>query len=107
MELGSFSGLLEALDANEAEVFAFLVGCCELARLGALHPILEGDSFSPIQWGSWRDIHPWRLVDWVEEVQDLSRHMNAYFHHILRQANALADGLAREGVFRSFVSFDV
>ena len=43
----------------------------------------------------------------MEEVQDISRRLGASFHHILREANAVADSLAREGVFRSSVSFDV
>lgn len=40
-------------------------------------------------------------------AQALLRQLNASFHHVLREANVLADGIAGEGVFRSFVSFDV
>ena len=32
--------------------------------------ILEGDSFSVIQWCS-SSSYPWRLADWVEEVKDI------------------------------------
>ena len=68
------------------------------------NPILEGDSFSAIQWGSGKASHPWRLADWVEEVQGILRHVAAYFHHFVREANDMADAFAREGVFCSSVS---
>lgn len=87
-------------------MFALLVGCWELLKLGALLAIIDGDSFSSIQWGSWKISHPWRLTNWVEEAQDISSQHEASFHHILREANATADGLAKDGVFRDSVSFD-
>ena len=68
--------------------------------------ILEGDSLSVIQWCSGSSSYPWRLADWAE-VQDISRRLGATFNHILRGANALANSLAREGVFNSTLSFDV
>ena len=46
--LVSFSGPMYCLDANEAEVYALLVGCHELRSLGDLKAIIEGDSFSAI-----------------------------------------------------------
>ena len=98
---------MDPSDANEAELFALLIGCRELRRFGCLNPILERDSFSSIQWGSGKAIHPWRLADWVEEVQDISSLLGASFHHVLREANNMVDGLAREGVFRTSISLDV
>ena len=71
-------------DANETEVFALLIGCWELLRMGTFNPILEGDSLFAIQWGSGKAIQPWRLADWVEEVQDISRQAEAFFIHIHR-----------------------
>lgn len=80
---------MELLYANEAEIFALLVGCHELCRVGGQNTILEGDSFSVIHWGLWNTFYPWRMVsDWVEEVHDM------------------ADGLAKEGVFHSSICFD-
>ena len=98
---------MDSSDANEAELFALLIGCRELRRIGGLNPIFEDDSFSSVQWGSGEAIHPWRLADWVEEVQVISSLLDASFHHILREANTMADGLAREGVFHTSSSFDV
>ena len=50
--------------------------------------------------------HLWRLANWVEEVQDISKRWGASFHHIVREANVVADSLAREGGFRSSIYFD-
>ena len=66
--LRSFSGPVYCLDANEAKVYALLVGCCELRSMGGCKAITEGDSFSAIQWGSGKIPYPWRLANWVEEV---------------------------------------
>ena len=48
-----------------------------------------------------------RLAGWVEEVQDISRKLGSIFNNIVREANVLADDLAREGAFHSSISFDV
>lgn len=64
----SFSGPMESQDASEAEVFALLINCLELARFICFHPILEGDSFLVSQWGLGRAIHLWRLANRVAEV---------------------------------------
>ena len=56
--LRTFSGPVFCLDANEAKVYALLVGCHELRSLGGCKTIIEGDSFSSIQWGSGKIFHP-------------------------------------------------
>ena len=43
----------------------------------------------------------------MEEVQDISKQLGATFHHVLREANILADDLTKEGVIQSSISFDV
>ena len=40
---------MDSLDADEAEVYALLIGCREFERIGGSHPIIEGDSFLAIQ----------------------------------------------------------
>ena len=80
----NFSGPVNSLDADEAEVFALPIGCRQLLRVGFLNPFL-GDSFLAIQWGSGKAIHPWRLGDWVEEVQDILRQTRASSNHFLRE----------------------
>lgn len=47
--LCSYSGSVDCLDSNGAEVFAMLMECCELLKLGTTNVIIEGDSFSSIQ----------------------------------------------------------
>lgn len=59
--------------------------------------IIEGDPYSTIQWGSGKVKCPWQLADWVEEVYIIARQLKCTFHHVLREANDLAHGLAREG----------
>ena len=58
----SFSGLLEAQDADEVEVFALLVGCHKLCQMGCFNAVLEGYHFLAIQWGSNNSSYPWRLA---------------------------------------------
>ena len=47
----SFSVPVDALDANEAEMFAMLAGCWELLRRGCNLSIIEGDFFYVMQQG--------------------------------------------------------
>eukprot|EP00268_Persea_americana_P013257 TRINITY_DN15784_c0_g1_i2.p1 TRINITY_DN15784_c0_g1~~TRINITY_DN15784_c0_g1_i2.p1 ORF type:complete len:105 (-),score=25.66 TRINITY_DN15784_c0_g1_i2:76-390(-) len=75
-------GPMDSMDANEAEVYALLIGSHELEKIGGSHHIIEGDSTSAIQWASGKATYPWRIADWAEEVQDLSRKTGASFRHI-------------------------
>ena len=76
---------MDCLDANEVQVFALLIGCRQLLQLGVCNPILEGDFFFQLFSGVLgKASHPWRLAVWVEEVQDISRQVEASFHHIVR-----------------------
>jgi hypothetical protein len=40
-------------------------------------------------------------------VQDISSRLGASFHHFFREANVMANALAKEGVFRTSILFDV
>lgn len=100
------SGPVSSLDSNGAEVYALLVGCCELRMLGGYNTIFGGGSFSAIQWCLGKSPFPWRLADLVEEVQDILSQLRASFNHILCEANNMADGLAWEGVFWLHILFD-
>ena len=77
------------------EVYALLVGCRELWKLGGYKEIIEGDSFSAIQWASRKPPFQWRC------------NIEASFNHIPRVANAMADGLARDEVLRLNIPFNV
>lgn len=85
-----------------------LVGC-KLRKIDAFNESVESDSFSAIQWESGKSKCPWRLANWVEEVLCIARRLKCTFKHILREANEVADSLAREGasfvVCGYFVSF--
>lgn len=73
----NFPEPVSSMDSNGAKVFALLVVCHELLKLGGYNAIIEGDPFSTIQWGLVKSSFPWRLVDWVKEEQDISSQMNA------------------------------
>lgn len=68
-------------------MYALLVGCRELLKLGGLLAIIEGDSFSAIQWGLRKTSYPWKLADWVKAAHDISSQLSASFRHILWEAN--------------------
>ncbi|XXG42545.1 hypothetical protein AAC387_Pa01g2800 [Persea americana] len=103
----NYYGPVNSMNANAAEVYAMLIGCHELLSLGGYNAIIEGDSYSAIQWGSGKASHPWTLTDLVEEVKDIDKQLGASFHHIHREANVMADALAKEGVLCSSILFDV
>lgn len=54
----SLSGPIDCQNANKAEFFAMLMGCCEVRKFEASNAIIEGDYFSAIQWGSCRSKYP-------------------------------------------------
>ena len=56
MLLETFLDLWGSTDANEAEVYSLLIGCCELERIGGSHPNIDGHSFLAIQCGSGKAI---------------------------------------------------
>lgn len=96
-----------SLSANEVEVYALLIGCREFFSSESINVVIEGGSYSAIQWGSGEASISWRLLDCVEEMQDISRRLGSSFHHIFREANVMADALAKGGVFRTSILFDV
>lgn len=46
--MNNFLGPVNSLDANCDEVYALLVGCQKLRKLGGYNAIIEGESFSAI-----------------------------------------------------------
>lgn len=49
--------------------------------------------------------YPWKLADWKEEVLQILSQLRYSCYHILRVANEIADGLAREGAPSKFSFF--
>eukprot|EP00268_Persea_americana_P043745 TRINITY_DN4402_c0_g1_i3.p1 TRINITY_DN4402_c0_g1~~TRINITY_DN4402_c0_g1_i3.p1 ORF type:complete len:237 (+),score=33.87 TRINITY_DN4402_c0_g1_i3:165-875(+) len=103
----NYYGPVDSMNTHAAKVYAMLIDCRELLSLGSYNTINEGDSHSTIQWGSGKASHPWNSTDWVEEVQDIAKQLGASFHHVHREANVMANALAKEGVLRSSILFDV
>lgn len=100
--LCSYFGPINCVDSNGVDIFAMLMGCRELRKLEGHNAIIEGDPFSAIQWGLGKSTCPWKFADWVKEVHQISSKLGCSFHHILREANAIADRIAREGAFNLF-----
>lgn len=36
--------------------------------------------------------YPWKITDWIEEIDQISSHLVVNFHHNQREANDIADG---------------
>lgn len=77
-----------------------LMGCHGMCKLEGYNVMIEGDSFSAIQWGSGKSRCPWRVADCVVEIHQISTRLDCSFHHFSREANDIADCLAREGTLR-------
>ena len=77
------SGPVDSSYANKAEVFALLIECRELLKLGCYNYILEGDFFSAIQWGLGKSC---LAVSGLGGggARYISHQLRASFHHILR-----------------------
>ena len=60
-------GPLSSSDSYGAEVYPLLIGCRELRKVGGYKAIIEGDSFSAIQWASGKSPFPWGLTDLVKK----------------------------------------
>lgn len=73
-----------------------------MQRMGGVIAIIEGDSFSAIQWSSSKSSHLCRLAYLIEVVRDVSGHLGVVFHHMLREANG---GWSCEGGSFSFFYF--
>lgn len=60
-----------------------------------------------VLWGSSKREYPWRIANWVEEIRSLSNLLSVSFQHVVHEFNIVADVLARNGVSRTFLVFDV
>ena len=57
--------------------------------------------------GFWKGFSSLEIDRFGGEVQDIAKQLGASFHHVHREANVMADALAKEGVLRSSILFDV
>ena len=53
----SFSRSIDSSDANKTELFTILIGCRKLLQMRSYSVVLEGDSFTIIQWYSESSSH--------------------------------------------------
>lgn len=76
-----------------------LMRCHELRLLGGFKAVIECDFFPVTQWGSFKAKGPWRVADWVQQLQYISDQLRCSSNHLLQEAaNDKVDALAKEGV---------
>lgn len=73
------------------------MGCCDLQRIEDHNAMIEGDSFSAIQWSLGKTRYPWKVAEWAEVIHQISAQLRCSFHHILQEANAMADQPSYQG----------
>lgn len=91
-----YSGPVDCIDANGAEVFDMLMGYRELRKIEGHHAMIEGDFFHSGVWGALHILGnkrtEWRRFNKFQSIE-------LHFYHVPREANVLADHLARERAF--------
>lgn len=104
--LHCFSGPLGQSDAITTEIKALLIGLRKAHAMAPFHLHVEGDSVLVIGWMNRGGGGPWRLRHFLLENCSVAISMNTLFHWIPREANSLADSLAKSGVSRDRLSWD-
>ncbi|GLU10942.1 hypothetical protein SLE2022_277170 [Rubroshorea leprosula] len=102
--IGLFSRSIGVVDSNVAE----LVAICEALEMFLASDwvtsrslIIETNSSRAVSWVRDRARIPWCCVSIFNKILSLLRSVpSVQFHHVPREANAFADGLARSGVHR-------
>ncbi|KAL4368431.1 hypothetical protein GQ457_05G036100 [Hibiscus cannabinus] len=100
-----FSGPLGILDSNVAEIRAIAAALDILVEgkwEGLSSFVIESDSAVALSWILHKERRPWRLDRWFRDIDGACLMLPCVcFNHVLREANALADVLAKGGVDRS------
>lgn len=87
-------------DSNETELLAILEPLRIYSHSFQSGLIVKSDSYNTL-WVIHRGPKPWRLQFYLNEIKELASSLGVVFNHVIRSANALADGLAKQGVLRS------
>ncbi|KAL4378674.1 hypothetical protein GQ457_02G029430 [Hibiscus cannabinus] len=100
-----FSGPLGILDSNVAEIWA-IAAALDILVVGKWEGVssfvIESDSAVALSWILHKERRPWRLDRWFRDIDGACLMLPCVcFNHVLREANALADVLAKGGVDRS------
>ncbi|XVF70541.1 hypothetical protein PTKIN_Ptkin11bG0169800 [Pterospermum kingtungense] len=80
------------------EAFSLLVSS-PWAKMNKL--IVESDSYNAVQWTNKPESAPWKMRNIINQIECLKSKVCQWeVVHIFREANSIADGLAKEGVLR-------
>ncbi|KAL4378031.1 hypothetical protein GQ457_02G027360 [Hibiscus cannabinus] len=100
-----FSGPLGILDSNVAEIRAIAAALDILVEgrwEGVSSFVIESDSAVALSWILHKERRPWSLDRWFRDIDGACLMLPCVcFNHVLREANALADVLAKGGVDRA------
>lgn len=99
--VGIFSEAVGMLWAYEAEVLAILKGLqfCKSHCLN--HLLIESDSILAVGWVNNKSNRPWKLGNELNLIDNLRTELDVLeVAHIFREANPVADDLAKSGVER-------
>ncbi|KAL4291112.1 hypothetical protein GQ457_14G017520 [Hibiscus cannabinus] len=103
--LALFSGPLGIVDSNMEELHAIVAALemlISMPRGAVLSLLVEFDSAVAISWVSHRERRPWRLGLLFHRLDSACLSLPCVcFSHVLREANGIADSLAKAGVDRS------
>lgn len=91
-------GLLGICDSMKEEVLVLLMGLCELKQLDAMGRHVEGDSMVVVQWDIGLALGSLQLTHYILEIRLIIRTLDLSLSHILRMANEIPDGLAKNGL---------
>ncbi|XP_040992478.1 14.7 kDa ribonuclease H-like protein [Juglans microcarpa x Juglans regia] len=80
-----------------AKCRALLDGLQLCKQLGLRDILVESDSTVIVGWLASRICRYWFLWDFWEEDRELGSELHVQFHHIFREANMVADFLAKQG----------
>ncbi|KAL4278047.1 hypothetical protein GQ457_03G023910 [Hibiscus cannabinus] len=102
--LAMFSGLIGMPDSNEAELQAIchaLEMLVEVDWRGASLVVIESDSRVAVSWVLQCERRPWKYWHWFPWIDEACLSLsNVCFHNVFREANGVADVLAKNGVDR-------
>ena len=102
---GMFSVNIGTADSNYAELRAVLEALDMYSTQNIIHGshlIIESDSQNCVSWVNGEDSACWKYANTLNQIQNLLRTIGLVsVVKIFREANGLADNLAKQGVYRS------
>ncbi|XP_070005612.1 uncharacterized protein [Nicotiana sylvestris] len=91
----AFASSIGRTSSNMAEASAALAGVEWCSRNGCNNIILECDSQLVVDLINGKSKPPWKMQGIIRRIQDIAGQLNRAIHHCYREANQVADALAK------------